>query len=123
MQKYKVKKYPEEQASLASEYKIGRAKSNRVYQENRLVTVNTLFQKPKRQLDKWISPDGQYKNQIDYVLCSQRWGSSIESAKTKPGAVSGSDHEHLTTKVRLKFKRVGKTTRPLRYDLNKIPYD
>ena len=48
MQKYKVKKYPEEQASLASEYKIGRAKSNTVYQENRLVTVNTLFQKPKR---------------------------------------------------------------------------
>ena len=57
------------------------------------------------------SPDGQYKNQIDYVLCSQRWRSSIESAKAKPGAVCGSDHEHLTTKFRLKFKRVGKTTR------------
>ena len=72
------------------------------------------------------SPDGQHRNQIDYILCSQRWRSSIQSAKTRLGADCGSDHELLTAKFRLKLKKVGKTTRPFRsfrYDLNQIPYD
>ena len=56
------------------------------------------------------------------ILCSQRWRSSIQSAKTRPGANCGSDNE-LIAKFRLKFKKVEKTTRPLRYDLNQIPYD
>ena len=60
---------------------------------------------------------------IDYILCSQRWRSSIQSAKTRPGADCGSDHELLITKFRLKLKKVGKITRPFRYDLNQIPYD
>ena len=47
----------------------------------------------------------------------------MESAKTKPGADCGSDHEFLIAKFRLKLKKVGKTTRPFRYDLNQIPYD
>ena len=45
------------------------------------------------------------------------------AAKTRPGAACGSDHELLIAKFRLKLKKVGKTTRPLRYDLNQIPYD
>ena len=52
-----------------------------------------------------------------------RWRSSIQSAKTRPGADCGSDHELLIAKVRLKLKKVGKTTKPFRYDLNQIPYD
>ena len=36
----------------------------------------------------WTSPDGQHRNQIDYILCSQRWRSSTQSAKTRPGAVA-----------------------------------
>ena len=68
------------------------------------------------------SPVGQQRNQIDYILCSQRWRSSIQSTKTRPGA-SGSDHELLIAKFRLKLKKVGKTTRQFRYDLNKIHYD
>ena len=60
---------------------------------------------------------------IDYIVCSQRWRSSIQSAKTRPGADCGSDHELLIAKFRLKLKKVGKTTRPFRYDLNQIPYD
>ena len=59
----------------------------------------------------------------DYILCSQRWRSSIQSAKTRPGADCGSDHELLIDKFRLKLKKVGKTTKPFRYDLNQIPYD
>ena len=44
-------------------------------------------------------------------------------AKTRLGADCGSDHELLIAKFRLKLKKVGKTTRPFRYDLNQIPYD
>ena len=53
----------------------------------------------------------------------QRWRSSTESAKTRPGVDCGSDHELLIAKFRLTLKKVGKTTRPSRYDLNQIPYD
>ena len=92
-------------------------------QENALVIANTLFQKHKRRLYTWTSPDGQHQNQIDYILCSHRWRSPIQSAKTRPGADCGSDHELRIAKFRLKLKEVDKTTRPFRYDLNKIPYD
>ena len=92
-------------------------------QENALVIENTLFQQHKRRLYTWTSADGQHRNQNDYILCSQRWRSSIQSAKTRPGADCGSDHELLIAKFRLKLKKVGKTTRSFRYDLNQIPYD
>ena len=77
-------------------------------QENALVIANTLFQQHKTKLYTWTSPDAQYRNQTDYILCSQRWRSSIQSAKTRPGADCGSDHELLITKFRLKLKKVGK---------------
>ena len=64
-----------------------------------------------------------HQNQIDYILCSQKWRNSIQSAKTRLGADCGSDHELLIAKFRLKLKKVGKTARPFRYDLNQIPYD
>ena len=64
-------------------------------QENALVITNTLFQQHKRRLYTRTAPDGQHQNQIDYILCSQRWRSSIQSAKTRPGADCGSDHELL----------------------------
>ena len=86
-------------------------------QENTLVIANTLFQQHKRRLYTRTSSDGQHWNQIDYVLCSQRWRSSIQSAKTRPGADCGSDHELLIAKFRLKLKKVGKTTRSSRYPI------
>ena len=88
-----------------------------------LVIANTLFPQCKRRLYTWTSPDGQYRNQIDYILCSQRWRSSIQSAKTRLGADCGIDHELLIAKFRLQLKKVGKATRPFRHDLNQIPYD
>jgi len=91
--------------------------------ETALVIANTFFHQHKRILDTWTSPDGQHWNQINYILCSQRWRSSIQSAKTRLGADCGSDHELLNTKFKLKLKTVGKTTRPFMYDLNQIPYD
>ena len=91
--------------------------------ENILVITNTLFQQHKRRRYTWTSSDGQHQNQIDYILCSQRWICSIQSAKIRLGADCGSDHKLPITKFRLKLKKVGKTTRPFRYDLNQIPYD
>ena len=92
-------------------------------QENALVIANTFFQQHKRRLYTWTSPDGQYQNLTDDILCSQRWRRSIQSAKTRPGVDYGSDHELLIAKFRLKLKEVGKTTRPFRYDLKQIPYN
>ena len=73
------------------------------WQENALVIANTLY------MD--IS-SGQNQNQIDYILCSWRWRSCIQSAKTKPGADCGSDHQLLIAKCML-----------ARYNLNQIPYE
>ena len=69
-------------------------------------------------ITRWSTPKSDYS-----ILCSQRWRSSIQSAKTRLGADCGSDHELLIAKFRLKLKKVGKTTRPFRYDLNQIPCD
>ena len=56
----------------------------------------------------WTSPDDQYWNQIDYILCSRRWRSSIQSAKTRPRTDCGSGDEHSISKFSLKLKKVGK---------------
>ena len=67
-------------------------------------------------ITRWPTPKSD-----DYILCSQRWRSSIQSAKKRLRADCGSDHELLIAKIKL--KKVGETTRPFRYDLNQIPYD
>ena len=83
-------------------------------QGNALVIANTLFQQHKKQLYTWTSPDGQYQNQTDYILCSQSWKSSIQSERKKKdgealqsqqkqlGADCGSDYEHRMAKFRFK---------------------
>ena len=76
-----------------------------------------------RQLYTWISPNGQYWNHTDYILCSRRWRSSLQRAKTRPGADCGSDNDIFAAKLRLKLKKVGKNTRRLRYKQNQIHYD
>ena len=68
-------------------------------------------------ITRWSIPKSS-----DYILCSQRWRSSIQSAKTRPGVDCGSDHQLLIAKFRFKFKKLEKTTRPFRYDLNQIHY-
>ena len=76
-------------------------------QENTLVIANTQFQQHKRRLYTLTSPEGKHQNQIDYILCSQRWRSSIQSAKSRLETDCGSDHECLIAKFRLKLKKVG----------------
>ena len=94
--------------------KWSRAKLTKFCQENALVIANTLLQQNKRRLYLWTSPDGQHQNQMDYFLRSQRWRSSIQSAKTRPEDDYGSDHKLLIAKFRLKLKKVGAPTRPFR---------
>ena len=83
---------------------LGREKPNRVL--SRECTGHSKH--PLHTTQEKTSSDGQHQNQIDYILCSQRWRSSVHSTKTRPGADCGSDHELLITKVRLKLKKVGK---------------
>ena len=69
-------------------------------------------------ITRWLTPKSGW-----FYSCSQKWRNSIQSAKIRQGADCGSDHEHLIVKFWLKLKKVGKTTKPFRYDLNQIPYD
>ena len=107
---------------MTLEYRMKQDKG-KVLPRERTGIANTLFQQHKRRLCTWTSPDGQYWNQIDYILCSQRWRSSLQLAKTRLGADCGSDHELLVAKFRLKLKKGEKTTRPFRYELNQISYN
>ena len=123
MQKQEVRRYLELHQIWPWNTEWIRAKANRVLPRERTGHIaNTLFQQHKRTLYTWTSPDGQHQNQIDYIICSQRWR-SIQPAKIRLGADCGSDHELLIAKFRLKLKKAGKTSRPFRYDLNQIPYD
>ena len=62
-------------------------------QGNALVIANILFQQHKKRLYTWKSADGQYRNQIGYILYSQRYRGSTQSGKTRPGAGCSSDYE------------------------------
>ncbi|XP_062858811.1 craniofacial development protein 2-like, partial [Trichomycterus rosablanca] len=73
--------------------------------KNQLSIMNTFFQHHKRRLYTWTSPNGAYKNQIDYICVRQRWRSSIITVKTQPGADCGTDHELLTSKIRVKLHK------------------
>ena len=105
---------------------LSRAKANRVLPRERTGhskhPLRTTQEKTLHMdITKWLNIFGHHQNQIEYILCSQRWRSSIQSAKTRLGADCGSDHELIIAKFRLKIKKVGQTTRPFRYDLNNIP--
>ena len=91
------------------------AKPNRVLPKNALVIANTLFTQHKRKLYNWTSSDDQYQNHIDYTFYRQRWRSSIQSAKTRPGEDCGSDYELLIAKFRLKLKKLGKAINQIHY--------
>ena len=92
-------------------------------QKDTLVKANTLFQQHKRWLYTWTSPDGQYQNQIDYILCSQREEKLYTVSKNKTGRWLWLRSWTPYCQIRLKLKKVGKTTSPFRYDLNQIPDD
>ena len=77
-------------------------------QLNTLVIANTLFQQHKRKLYTWTSPDGQHQNQIDYIICSQKWRSSIQSAKIRTGADYGQIMNFLLPNSDWNWRKWGK---------------
>ena len=89
-------------------------------QENALVIANTLFQQHKRRLYNGHHQLVNSKVRL-IIFFAAKDGDALYSQQTRPGADCGSDHELLNTKFRLKLKKVGKTIRPFRYDLNQIP--
>ena len=93
--------------------KLSRTKANRVLPRNSLVTANTLFQQHKRTLYTWTSPESQHRNQIDFILWSQRWR-NYRVSKNKTGSWLWLRSWTPYPKFRLKLKKVGKIIRPLR---------
>ena len=91
-------------------------------QENKLIITNTCFKQPNRRLYTWTSPNGKHRNQIDFIVCSKRWRSSVLSVSTRPGADCGTDHQLLLATFRIKLRKNQELVKPTRYDLENIPY-
>ena len=93
-------------------------------QENALVIANTLFQQHKKGRYTWTSPDGQHRNQIDYILFATKDGEALYGQQKQDQELTVAQiMNSLLSNSRVKLKKVGKTTRLFRYDLNQIPYD
>ena len=90
---------------------------------NDMVIMNTVFKQPKRRLYTWTSPGGNYKNQIDYMLCNGRSKSTFSSVKTMPGGDCGSDHQLLLGKIKTRLKSIKKQHRNLRFEVHCITHD
>ena len=91
--------------------------------ERNLSAANTMFDQPKQRLYTWTSPNQKYRNQIDYILCMNRWCSSVMNVKTLPGTDCGSDHELLVPNVRLKLRKREKVKVEAKFDTNAILYE
>ena len=92
-------------------------------ERNNLVVTNTFFQHPPRKLYTWKSPGDVTRNQIDYVLISQRFKNSVKQAKTCPGADINSDHNPVKVKVLIKLKRTRITSNAEQLDLDMLKQD
>ncbi|XP_061463081.1 craniofacial development protein 2-like isoform X2 [Rhineura floridana] len=91
-----------------------------VKQEMERIDIAILGQ-PKRRLYTWTSPNGQYRNQIDYIIGRRRWKSSILSAKTRPGSECGTDHKLLISEIKVKLKKNEKAITMPKYNFSNIP--
>ncbi|XP_067124015.1 craniofacial development protein 2-like [Centruroides vittatus] len=88
--------------------------------ENDMIIMNTIFKQHKRHLYTWTSPSGQYRDQIDYVLCQKEWRSSITVVKTLSGTDCNSDHQLLMAKMKLRLCSFKPTNPTKRVDVEKV---
>lgn len=86
--------------------------------EQNLCLTNTWFQQKESARHTWISPDGQTKNQIDFIAVSNRFRNSIKNSKVRPGADCGSDHNLVAASVKIRFKRIKRTVGKKRWNIN-----
>lgn len=105
----KIGAHADKLSSCAGKFGLGQRndRGERLIQfaaEHNLVISNTFFQNHPRRLYTWISPDGKYRNQIDYIMFGSRWKTSVKNVHTLPGADCGSDHQLLVTKIQLKLR-------------------
>ena len=87
---------------------------------NNLAIMNTFFSVHARRLYTWISPDRRTRNQIDFIICKNRWKSSVLRVCTFPGADCGSDHNLLAADIRLKLKTIKRPPQSQKYDVENI---
>ena len=87
-------------------------------QENKLVFANTWFQQPGRKLYTWKGPGDISRNQIDYIMFSERFRNCIKQANTYPGADMNFDHNLVVVKINMKLKRTYATKRSEQLELN-----
>src|SRR5688572_32069994 len=90
---------------------------------NNMGIMNTWFQQPKRRLYTWTSPDGKYRNQIDYILINKKWKNTIRDVRTKPGADCGTDHKLLVATLKIKLKKLKRGNRLTTYDCKNITHE
>ncbi|KAI5742924.1 hypothetical protein M8J77_012730 [Diaphorina citri] len=88
-------------------------------EENNLFVSNTWFDQKQSARHTWISPNGIYKNQIDYICVSNRFRNSITNAKARPGADCGSDHNPVVITMRIKLKKLAKKNFIKKWDVNR----
>ena len=88
--------------------------------QNNLRIMNTYFQMHPRRLYRWESPDQNTRNQIDFIMCSTRWNSSVTRVTTLTGADCGSDHNLLIAEVRVRLKRKRNGGRTIAFDLDNL---
>ena len=87
---------------------------------NSLVVMNTISKQHARRLYIWKSPDKITRNQIDYILCTGRWKSSIKRVTTIPVEDCGTDHNLLIAIFKIKLKKTKRNKTSQKYDLEKI---
>ena len=88
--------------------------------ENDLAVTNTLFQQPKRRFYTWTTPNGEHRNQIDFILMKQKWRTSVKKAEMLPGANCGTDHEMLSIMLKLKMVKMKRVPNAVCYNMNNI---
>lgn len=88
---------------------------------NEMKIMNTFFKHKRIHKTTWTSPDGETKNEIEYICVNKRWAKCTQDVRVKRGADIGSDHELLTGKIKMKLKRIGKkTVKKQKFDINKL---
>ena len=92
--------------------------------ENNLVIGNTLFKQHTRRTFTWTSPDGQTRNQIDYILIQNSWKTSLKNVKTKPSADVDTDHMLLLGKIKWKLRRLDNSERQqMKWNIQDLKYE
>ncbi|KAG1668804.1 Craniofacial development protein 2 [Nymphon striatum] len=91
--------------------------------QQKLIATNTWFEQKESSRHTWISPDGNTKNQLDYILLSERYRNSAKNSKARPGADCGSDHNPVVLKLKTTMKKLKSKQMGLHWNTEKLKED